>query len=326
MLCRWCLSYVSVMSWWCFGDVSVISRLCFVCVSWMIRWYLGDVSVILWWCVKMFSACASKVLVIFKWCVGDVSGVSRWCVVIALWCFGDMWVMPWFCVGDVSALCRWCCGVSVMGGDAAVIMMILWCFGDEYWWTFWDFQWVPKKRGWLFDVSLLLGSYAGLRRNLSVLSKVRERTIKSQFFQHSFNCISHTPFYKSVPCISIGRVPNLFSLLLDIEPSYKDLHSFVQNFPSENRWKRRFRTWKPSFSGSMLVFGVYFWCIGILWHIFSAKFGPLKLMSVQIGPLRITMVSHTKRSNLGGNKNHTLTANQTKKPIKSSMYRRFEWV
>ena len=157
MLCRWCLSYVSVMSWWCFGDVSVISRLCFVCVSWMIRWYLRDVSVILWWCVKMFSACASNVLVIFKWCVGDVSGVSRWCVVIALWCFGDMWVMPWFCVGDVSALCRWCCGVSVMGGDAAVIVMILWCFGDEYWWTFWDFQWVPKKKGWLFDVSFAIG-------------------------------------------------------------------------------------------------------------------------------------------------------------------------
>ena len=33
--------------------------------------------------------------------------------------------MPWFCVGDVSALCRRCCGVSVMGGDAAVIVMIL---------------------------------------------------------------------------------------------------------------------------------------------------------------------------------------------------------
>ena len=103
-------------------------RLCFVCVSWMIRWYLRDVSVILWWCVKMFSACASDVLVIFKWCVGDVSGVSRWCVVIVLWCFGDMWVMPWFCVGDVSALCRWCFGVSVMGGNAAVM----------FWWWYCD--------------------------------------------------------------------------------------------------------------------------------------------------------------------------------------------
>ena len=118
---RWCLSSVSMMSWWCFGDVSVRSRLCFVCVSWMIWWYLGDVSVILWWCVKMFSACASDVLVIFKGCVGDVLGVSRWCVVIVLWCFGDMWMMPWFCVGDVSALCRWCFGVSVTGGDAAVM-------------------------------------------------------------------------------------------------------------------------------------------------------------------------------------------------------------
>ena len=87
----------------------------------MIWWYLGDVSVILWWCVKMFSACASDVLVIFKGCVGDVLGVSRWCVVIVLWCFGDMWMMPWFCVGDVSALCRWCFGVSVTGGDAAVM-------------------------------------------------------------------------------------------------------------------------------------------------------------------------------------------------------------
>ena len=25
-----------------------------------------------------------------------------------------------------------------------------------------DFQWVPKQKEWLFDVSLLLGSYAGL--------------------------------------------------------------------------------------------------------------------------------------------------------------------
>ena len=32
---------------------------------------------ILWWCVKMFSACASDVSVIFKGCVGDVLGVSR---------------------------------------------------------------------------------------------------------------------------------------------------------------------------------------------------------------------------------------------------------
>ena len=150
-ICRWCLGFASVMcslfewclsvvpvpvvshlcfvmSWWCFGDVSVISRLCFVCVSWMIRWYLRDVSVSLWWCVKIFSACASDVLVIFKWCVGDVSGVSRWCVVIVLWCFGDMWVMPWFCVGDVSALCRWCFGVSVMGGDAVVM----------FWWWYCD--------------------------------------------------------------------------------------------------------------------------------------------------------------------------------------------
>ena len=40
--------------------------------------------------------------------------------------------------------------------------MVLWCFGDEYWWTFSDFQWVPKQKEWLFNVSLLLGSYAGL--------------------------------------------------------------------------------------------------------------------------------------------------------------------
>ena len=146
-----------MMSWWCLGDVSVRSRLCFVCVSWMIWWYLGDVSVILWWCVKMFSACASDVLVIFKGCVGDVLGVSRWCVVIVLWCFGDMWMMPWFCVGDVSALSqwrvvmlRWCFGHG------------LWCFGDEHWWAFSDFQWVPTQKAWLFHVSLLLGSYAGL--------------------------------------------------------------------------------------------------------------------------------------------------------------------
>ena len=37
----------------------------------------GDVAMILWWCIKMFSACASDVLVIFKGCVGDVLGVSR---------------------------------------------------------------------------------------------------------------------------------------------------------------------------------------------------------------------------------------------------------
>ena len=133
------------MSWWCFGDVSVISRLCVVCFmddSVISRRCFSDSLVM----CQDVSACANSVLVIFKWCVGDVSGVSRWCVVIALWCFGDMWVMPWFCVGDVSALCRWCCGVSVMGGDAAVIVMILWCFGDEYWWTLWDLQWVPKKK------------------------------------------------------------------------------------------------------------------------------------------------------------------------------------
>ena len=150
------------MSWLCFGDVSVIFRLCFVCFLWMIRWYLGDIAMILWWYIKIFSVYASNVLVIFKWCVGDVSGVSRWCVMIVLWCFGDMWLMAWFCVGDVSALCWWCCGVLVMGGNAAEIVMIFWYFGDEYWWRFWDFQWVPKKKGWLFDVSLLFGSYVGL--------------------------------------------------------------------------------------------------------------------------------------------------------------------
>ena len=142
----WCVSDVLVLSRRCFGDMSVMSlalcQWCFHCLSnvsvfsggasvlfqWclgdalvMSRWDLGYVSVILWWCVKMFSACASDVLVIFKGCVGDVLGVSRWCVVIVLWCFGDMWMMPWFCVGDVSALCRWCFGVSVTGGDAAVM-------------------------------------------------------------------------------------------------------------------------------------------------------------------------------------------------------------
>ena len=28
-----------------------------------------------------------------------------------------------------------------------------------------NFQWVPKQKEWLFDVSLLLGSYAGLILN-----------------------------------------------------------------------------------------------------------------------------------------------------------------
>ena len=164
VLSRWCLGDVSVMSRSCLGHVSVffwvISRLCFVCVSWMIRWYLGDVSVILWWCVKMFSSCASDVLVIFKWCVGDVSVMCSDCVVMFWWYVGDALVLCWWCLCSVSVMlwCLsdgwWCCG--------DVFVMVLWCFGDEYWWTFSNFQWVPKQNEWLFDVSLILGSYAGL--------------------------------------------------------------------------------------------------------------------------------------------------------------------
>ena len=98
-----------------------------------------------------------------RWCLGRVSVMCSDCVVMFWWYVGDALVLCWWCLCSVSVMCV----VSVMGGDAAVIVMILWCFGDGYWWTFYwrtfrDFQWVPKKKGWLFDVSLLLGSYAGL--------------------------------------------------------------------------------------------------------------------------------------------------------------------
>ena len=87
-----------------------------------------------------------------RWCLGRVSVMCNDCV-----------VMSWWYVGDVSALCRWCFGVSVMGGDAAV--MFSWWYCDVSVMNIDDiddFQWVPKQKESLFDVSLLLGSYAGL--------------------------------------------------------------------------------------------------------------------------------------------------------------------
>ena len=89
-----------------------------------------------WWCL-------GRVSVMSWWCVGDVSGVSRWCLC-------SVSVMLWRCLSDVW----WCCG--------DVLVMVLRCFGDEYWWISSDFQWVPRQKEWLFDVSLLLGSYAEL--------------------------------------------------------------------------------------------------------------------------------------------------------------------
>ena len=56
-----------------------------------------------------------------------------------LWCLSD----GWRCCGDVLVMV---CDISVMNIDE----------------HFQFFQWVPKQKKWLFDVSLLLGSYAGL--------------------------------------------------------------------------------------------------------------------------------------------------------------------
>ena len=64
---------------------------------------------------------------------------------MSLLCVGDALVSQWRVV-----MLRWCFGHG------------LWCFGDEHWWAFSDFQWVPTQKAWLFHVSLLLGSYAGL--------------------------------------------------------------------------------------------------------------------------------------------------------------------
>ena len=95
-----------------------------------------------------------------RWCLGRVSVMRSDCVVMFWWYVGDALVLCWWCLCSVSVMlwCLsdgwWCCG--------DVFVMVLWCFGDEYWWTFSNFQWVPKQNEWLFDVSLLLGSYAGL--------------------------------------------------------------------------------------------------------------------------------------------------------------------
>ena len=64
---------------------------------------------------------------------------------MSLLCVGDALLSQWRVV-----MLRWCFGHG------------LWCFGDEHWWAFSDFQWVPTQKTWLFHVSLLLGSYAGL--------------------------------------------------------------------------------------------------------------------------------------------------------------------
>ena len=97
----------------------------------MCRWCLGRVSVMCSDCVMMFCWYVGDALVLCWWCLCSVS--------VMLWCLSDGW---------------WCCG--------DVFVMVLWCFGDEYWWTFSNFQWVPKQNEWLSDVSLLLGSFAGL--------------------------------------------------------------------------------------------------------------------------------------------------------------------
>ena len=95
-----------------------------------------------------------------RWCLGRVSVMCSDCVVMFWWYVGDALVLCWWCLCSVSVMlwCLsdgwWCCG--------DVFVMVLWCFGDEYWWTFSNFQWVPKQNEWLFDVSLLLGSHAGL--------------------------------------------------------------------------------------------------------------------------------------------------------------------
>ena len=95
-----------------------------------------------------------------RWCLGRVSVMCSDCVVMFWWYVGDALVLCWWCLCSVSVMlwCLsdgwWCCG--------DVFVMVLWCFGDEYWWTFSNFQWVPKQNEWLFDVCLLLGSYAGL--------------------------------------------------------------------------------------------------------------------------------------------------------------------
>ena len=95
-----------------------------------------------WWCLGRVSVMCSDCVVMFWWYVGDALVLCWWClcsVSVMLWCLSDGW---------------WCCG--------DVLVMVLWCFGDEHWWTFSEFQWVPKQKEWLLDVSLLLGSYAGL--------------------------------------------------------------------------------------------------------------------------------------------------------------------
>ena len=95
-----------------------------------------------------------------RWCLGRVSVMCSDCVVMFWWYVGDALVLCWWCLCSVSVM-LWCLSDGWRCcGD--VFVMVLWCFGDEYWWTFSNFQWVPKQNEWLFDVSLLLGSYAGL--------------------------------------------------------------------------------------------------------------------------------------------------------------------
>ena len=100
----------------------------------MLWWSLSDVLVM------------SRVSVMSWWYVGDA-------LVLCWWCLCSVSVMLWWCLSDVW----WCCG--------DVLVMVLRCFGDEYWWILMNifrFSVGSEEKEWLFDVSLLLGSYAEL--------------------------------------------------------------------------------------------------------------------------------------------------------------------